>query len=703
MPLVTTDKAVVFIRRNDAYKLFSAPSGFLQPLEGQLAWELEGHPVDIVLGTAITELKEELFGADRTLDGIQFLDTLGLSVRYFNNFSLPTCEFVSPVKVPYTREQLIGMIQDNPSKDASEHTQEYWVFDYSSPQAIKASLKQVGSAEKPGWFLYLPMLETIFPELSHEIALSIKMKYFENLFKDHPELLAFFTDSIDATHDYNTTAMADWMRVMYEAARVVLPEVQASLTLEPLSTLIKSVNIQGRSIELERTVLCIMAMQAVASGNYEFFSQTSTVFGSPITSKQFRQLEALLRGCFPNGEIKILLHELVLGDLGKVRVLREALYRTFNLTQQDPDQFLSALLKLGHDTLRQVLPGIASLSAAEHEELVKVNTEFHYGHFAHTESTERELQKLQLTLKVRGMRYLYKNMLVQVFDVAGAAAQDGGKILLNQSIASTYLDDMLPALLRLGSMAPEKVYTQYMAKRLQVCGLLPPGSFSRILSPQERLLGRLACMFRIYKKDDLVILQAALEKLFLDSIFLRNVKALDDYQLQENLQTPTYMPALLNALKTSPRIMELAKESEDNPQVIALRIGLQLIGNTLSAHQRLVADRKLTPDNPVNFNALTGLVKNDFDAIKTLCITQDIAFEKNSGIALPTTWVTTHKPISELDDLYVASSGNFKRGTCAATAIQFWYRRTRDENKALEMIANREKSPLAQQILSRRA
>lgn len=170
-PLITLDKKVVFIQRNDAYKMMSAPSGFLQPLKdtGELTFSALDWTADLVRGTALKELKEEVFGEPGQLNALKFSSNLGVSIRYFSNASIPTIEFVQPVQVAYTAADLIELLNNNHSEDAHEHSKIYWTFDYSTSEAFKTSLEKIGSPETPGYFLYLPMLETIFPALSEKI------------------------------------------------------------------------------------------------------------------------------------------------------------------------------------------------------------------------------------------------------------------------------------------------------------------------------------------------------------------------------------------------------------------------------------------------------------------------------------------------------------------------------------------------------
>lgn len=171
VPLMTTDKNIVFIQRNDAHRLFSAPSGFLQPLQetGELVFTYGAYTADLVRGTALKELREEVFGEPNQLQNLKLSENLGLSIRYFNNGSVPTIEFIQPAQVNYTASDLITLLNANQSVDAEEHLKNYFVFDYATPESFRGSFEKIGSPDKPGYFLYLPMLETIFPNLNERI------------------------------------------------------------------------------------------------------------------------------------------------------------------------------------------------------------------------------------------------------------------------------------------------------------------------------------------------------------------------------------------------------------------------------------------------------------------------------------------------------------------------------------------------------
>ncbi|QGP57374.1 hypothetical protein PsalMR5_04894 (plasmid) [Piscirickettsia salmonis] len=279
--------------------------------------------------------------------------------------------------------------------------------------------------------------------------------FFIAQFEKYPELLTFLSPDVDATADYNPEQMSPWMLALYEAAGEYLPIAQGSDFPTPIKGLLKQSQPDKRSFELERTMLCLMSYHSVVLNDYSFFEKSPVMFGKPITHDQFNNLCELLSISEIKGMVEL---ELVLGDLGKIRPLRQHICKIEGIEAQDPDQFIEALLQKGQDVCAKYLPTTSNLSAGDFSELIKINTGFHYGHFAHAESTERALAKLKIVIEERGLKYLSLNMLVQCLDVAGASAHAGGKILLNNIIAATYLNRIFPTLQRLQGETPEAIY-----------------------------------------------------------------------------------------------------------------------------------------------------------------------------------------------------------------------------------------------------
>lgn len=464
------------------------------------------------------------------------------------------------------------------------------------------------------------------------------MKFsFDEIFQRYPELLAFLSHEVEATHDYQITQPAQWTQNLYQAAKIAL-ENRSSRVGEPLASILNTVDFNTRSIELERSMLSLQALYALVNGNYDFFKNTPVLFGRAITEEQFNSLCAYIKTYASGDKVRLLEHEIVLGDLGKIKPLREALSYRFNIIPQDPDQFMTALLEQSDQDLRSVLPGLSKLDEETLHELKKINLGFHYGHFVHTESTERELAKLKEVLQKRGMEYLYLGFLVQCCDVAGAAAQDNGKILLNNTIASTYLEDILPLLGRLKDEEALRVYERYLARRLTAVHLMKTtdivskitvstvlaGAFwtqhqqlrpLSILNADQRLLSRLLCMFRIYDPKKALDLEQAILSLKSDRLFATALQEITEYEADTALQTPTYMPAFLGALLNSNKLREIGLAKNQGAQHLALRVGIVLIADYLKTHQNEVKNGKLNALTPFSFNELAGRVKADFDNV----------------------------------------------------------------------------------------
>lgn len=169
-------------RRVDGY--LSAPAGFAQPLvspgdhmaavdpfldylsytsahEGAdevsfepLKKELGGKSYDLFRLTAMKEAAEELLHqADPSLRPSALkLGDVTMSIRYTTGSTMPTIEFVMPIKVDLTASQVRKMMTNNTAPDANEHTEEYVEIRDS------ASLKAHLGSNATGGFLHAPTL-----------------------------------------------------------------------------------------------------------------------------------------------------------------------------------------------------------------------------------------------------------------------------------------------------------------------------------------------------------------------------------------------------------------------------------------------------------------------------------------------------------------------------------------------------------------
>ncbi|ALA24262.1 hypothetical protein AVI51_14605 [Piscirickettsia salmonis] len=442
-----------------------------------------------------------------------------------------------------------------------------------------------------------------------------KKDFFKDQFEKYPELLAFLSSNVDATADYYLGPMTAWMDELYAAAAEYLPDAQALELPLPIQELLEYATADKRSLELERTMLSLMSAYSIAFGNYLFFALSPVVSGEKVSQDQLKHLSEL----YNYAEYKPVVDlELVIGDLGKIRPLRQYIRAEEGIEAEDPDQFITALLQKGQAVCAKYLPSIANLSPEVFSELAKINTGFQFGHFAHAESTERELAKLKQVIDEHGADYLSLNMLVQCLDVAGAAAHNGGRLLLNQAMTESYLDFLLPILMLLKDQTPERVYEIYLKERMEQCELGVDQLAS--LTTDERVLGRLLCMLRMTEPAPAQELNQAFIQLKNTPEFIDNLETLTLYEADPRLQTPAYMSPLLVALTESAEVAELARNQGKIPQEMALNIGLRIIACCLKEHYARIQAGEVSQEIPISFNDLTRFIKEDASALECLML-----------------------------------------------------------------------------------
>lgn len=86
-------------------------------------------------------------------------------MRFTQKSNLPTLEFIQPIRIEMTSDEIIRIHKSQKAQDSDEHTNESWVIDCSDTEKLKQAFSKLGSKDKPGWFLYIPILETIMPSL----------------------------------------------------------------------------------------------------------------------------------------------------------------------------------------------------------------------------------------------------------------------------------------------------------------------------------------------------------------------------------------------------------------------------------------------------------------------------------------------------------------------------------------------------------
>lgn len=457
-----------------------------------------------------------------------------------------------------------------------------------------------------------------------------KLLNFSETIKKYPVLLAFTTKGVQATNDYDISQMTDWMKALYDEAEKVRESFLSQESTDFLTPFIsETVLPEKRTIELERTMFSLMTLEAIVSGDYSFFAETTKpLFGEPLSKEQFGKIVEIFKT--NNIDKKMVELSLVLGDIGKIKPLRDALCEQFNIDKQDPDEFLGELLNQDFEQLQKTLALFANISKEEFECLKKSHIDLHFGHLVHAECNNTRLYWLGenfLKESEENWKAFYTAFIVQLCDVAGAAAQAGGKTILNQVVALTYLDGVLPSieLIKTGKSGAD-AYKNYLKFRLNHAGM---NFSSSKLGVKNVWLARFMCMMRVYDNKSAEKLDSAIENLLEEDGFKKDLETFKTYE--SDGATPTYIPALLGQLLK-------AKDYED-----ALRLTMRVVASACAEQM------KGSWDNPANFNGLTGLARDDLDEFLLLAKSGKVFVAEDGMVSKP-------RMVEEVKDLSFMAS-----------------------------------------------
>lgn len=158
-PFITTDCYTAFVQRAKDGN-YSSAGGFLEPLGPQRILNFPETSEDLVVQTATAEMIEEFFGdVDSGVLRTSFATPKlrGISLR--KSSGLSCIEFITPVEVYCSKEELLHIVKTNNARDRFEHTQKT----VSVPLAISRrkdllSYFKNSPNHYPGDFLQHPML-----------------------------------------------------------------------------------------------------------------------------------------------------------------------------------------------------------------------------------------------------------------------------------------------------------------------------------------------------------------------------------------------------------------------------------------------------------------------------------------------------------------------------------------------------------------
>ena len=313
--------------------------------------------------------------------------------------------------------------------------------------------------------------------------------YYRKMFASHPVLLTFFRET-DETSAGKHSQPAAWANVLYTEAEAAIQNLEKSILADVLNNITVS-----RSIELERTVFNLMALDAIIREDAAFFCESKTVSGENISLAQFEAIVTFFKTYVK--DVTVLKTAIVLGDVGKVVSVRDFLTQKFNLKSQDPDYFKAEFLALPYQTLQAIFPSIHALTESQYHALQNSEIDFHWGHFLHAESTHQALREPKEAM-LHNEESVYMSFMVQILDVMGAHAHNEGKLLFDKAIYEAYCLDVLTNVQKLKSHTTEAVYLSYLNVRLKRVGF---DTTLEACEGKDYFFARLICMFRIYEKS----------------------------------------------------------------------------------------------------------------------------------------------------------------------------------------------------------
>lgn len=296
---------------------------------------------------------------------------------------------------------------------------------------------------------------------------------------------------------------------------------------------------------------------------------------------------------------------LVLGDIGKSEKARE-LFRPYGINAPDHDDFHGEAMLIieKHSGL---CPSFDKLPSSAKKLLIKTANLAHYGHITHLEGGVSMFSNLKKSaIPSADPLALSFDLFIHTCDVAGAQGH------VNNQSSLVYIEPVHHAMQAMGDAvkvlsAPHRTeldaYNTYLRARASWLGLNSEDE-------SERVLTRIGAMLRLYTPEEGAVLRKAIVGW---DVGIRNrIAAQLDIQLQDQPgRTPTYMPALLVNLSNNPSLGDSKEERLSQ----ALSIGLPFITRVLEQHKELLANSKIDPDIPLNFNNMAGIAKTSPDLL----------------------------------------------------------------------------------------
>lgn len=303
---------------------------------------------------------------------------------------------------------------------------------------------------------------------------------------------------------------------------------------------------QGKYIELERMLSSIVAFQLILDGSlaaYHAFTLHQSRFKKLLYSSFFKLNELAKKVTTNKNAFDAMMAILIYSDLGKTPKARSKA-STIGIQSIDHDDWLEALFLMENHQISQVIPSFFGMNPSTKEWLKKVSRSFkvHLGHVLHLEGGIKMFHKLETALSKGEMSQDTFDFafLVQMCDVA--ASQSHGNI---EGFAA-FIENTFKGYQIVREALEKLINERNSVKALEFC-LIERG---RLLGLScdfsfEKVLIRLACMMRLYTKEEGRILKLVAAQLNeTDRALLEKQFDISSGFNSWN-RNPTYIPAVL--------------------------------------------------------------------------------------------------------------------------------------------------------------
>lgn len=352
-------------------------------------------------------------------------------------------------------------------------------------------------------------------------------------------------------------------------------------------------------IEFERTVSSMLILHALYQGDeaaYTWFTKHQKE-SDRLSRKSFDEAAAFVKKVADRYSVKLLETNLLLGDLGKTPEAHKRAQK-YGITEGDHDIFLAQCLEECPD----IFPTYASLNARQKRTIQSNAGLLHFGHLLHEEGTAiamlSKLKKSGILGDPDGFDF---ELVCHLCDISAVLAHvnNEGSLTMTAPLYQS-VQDAIETVHTLAKKSENEALLVYSERRLQRLFLID------LLFPTRDILARLAAMMRLTSPADGQLLYKAWEKLP-ESTRQDLIKTFNPFRTDQNIPTPTYVPAVLTNLRDF-----LSKTEPDVNKVMDTVIGTALpwVVRVIRVYEENMG-RTYPVGLTLNFNPIGGAVRDN--------------------------------------------------------------------------------------------